>query len=163
MIDRSKRKTLKNIGSIAASGVAAAVSANSFASTAVEVNNEAAFSNTDMAQIRVHTRVSVETNDIEVILTNNSDVTAHITELTPAETVTKRGRFNFAELMKQGELRIEAGESVSVPMTPHPVVIDASDVARRSASLNEALKKSMTARSHDNNLKLRVMDATLFA
>jgi len=60
-------------------------------------------------------------------------------------------------------LRLEAGQSVSVPMIPHPVVIDASDAATRSGSLIEALKKSMTAQSHGRNVAIRVMDATLFA
>lgn len=158
MIDRTKRKTLKSIGTIAA-GSAAAVSTGAFAGALLDMESSAE----ESVQLRVHTRISVKTNDIEVVLTNAGVDTAYITELTPAETVTKRGRFNFAALTNHGELRIEAGQSVSVPMTPHPVVIDASDATSRSASLTEALKKSMTARRHGKHIDLRVMDATLFA
>ena len=159
MIDRTKRKTLKSIGTIAAGSAAAAVSSGAFAGALLDMEPSSEAS----AQLRVHTRVSVKTNDIEVVLTNVGEDTALITELTPAETVTKRGRFNFTALTTHGNLRLEAGQSVSVPMTPHPVVIDASDATTRSASLTDALKKSMTARSFDRNIDLRVMDATLFA
>ena len=159
MIDQKKRKTLKNIGAIAAGSAAAAVSSGAFADALVNVKS----ANESSVKLRVHSRVSVKTNDVEVVLTNVGEDTALISELTPAEPVTKRGRFNFAGLMTQGDLRIEAGQSVSVPMTPHPVVIDASDAATRSSSLIEALKKSMTARSQGRNVDIHVMDATLFA
>ena len=159
MIDQKKRETLKNIGAIAAGSATAAVSSGAFAGALGEVNS----SSESSVQLRVHSRVSVKTNDVEVVLTNVGEDTAFISELTPSETVTKRGRFDFAGLMKQGDLRIEAGQSVSVPMIPHPVVIDASDAATRSGSLIEARKKSMTAQSHGRNVDIRVMDATLFA
>ena len=159
MIDQKKRKTLKNISAIAAGSAAAAVSNGVFAGALGDVKSTSEGS----VQLRVHSRVSVKTNDVEVVLTNVGEDTAFISELTPAETVTKRGRFNFAGLMTQGDLRLEAGQSVSVPMIPHPVVIDASDAATRSGSLIEALKKSMTAQSRGRNVEIRVMDATLFA
>ncbi len=159
MIDQKKRRTLKSIGAITAGSAAAVVSTGAFA----DALGNMASSGEGSVQLRVHSRVSVKTNDIEVVLTNVGKDTALITELTPSETITKRGRFNFAELTKYGDLRIEAGQSVSVPMTPHPVVIDASDVATRSGSLIDALKKSMTAHSHGRSVDIRVMDATLFA
>jgi len=159
MIDRTKRKTLKNIGTLAAGGVAASVSTGAFAGALLDTSE----SLSEDVQLRVHTRVSVLTNDIEVVIRNVGSDTANITELTPSETVTKRGRFNFNELMKHGDLTIQPGQSVSVQMTPHPVVIDASAVTARAESLTEALKRSMTARNHDQNIPVRVMDASLFA
>ena len=147
MIDTVKRKTLKRIGLSAAATAAAGLTGHAVASSSAAglERVEADVILPELADIQVDTRVSSVTNDIEVVVTNRSAQATRITQITPSETSTKRGRFNFDALLAKGDLTLAPGESVTVPMTPHAVVLDASTSAgERAHSLTSALKRSFS-------------------
>lgn len=149
MTDRAKRTTLKRLGALSAvsatgltTGLSGAVAADGAATAAASTGP------TDTAPLggfEVHTRVSASSNDLEVVLTNTGEHTATITQMTPAETVTRRGRFVFGDLFDDtGRLTLGAGESVSVPLQRHPVVLDGSSVHHRAASLADTLRRGVS-------------------
>lgn len=145
MIDHAKRKTLKRVGAMSvatAATVSGAVHAiapmSHMGSPDAPVGDDA-----ELASFRLHTRLSARTNDIEVVLTNTGEHAANITHMTPQEILTPRGRFVFTEIFDDdGQLAIDAGQSVSVAMKRHPVVLDASDMSYRVASLSAQLCRS---------------------
>lgn len=162
MIDKLKRRTLKRIGLTAVATTAAVASGSILATNSVSGVKEGLQDAADLplADIQVQTRVSAATNDIEVVIRNIGDHPTRISQLTPSQTMTKRGSFDFASLMADGDLHLAAGQSVSLPMTPHAVVIDASTTAtERAQSLSSALKSSFSAiTEHDAFARVTVVN-----
>ena len=145
MIDRAKRKTLKRVGALSAataaslSGVVHASGLTPGASSAGGVSLDDA----ELGSFSLRTRVSAQTNDIEIVLTNTGDHAATITQMTPHTVTTRRGRFVLGDVLNDdGRLSIDAGQSVSVAIQRHPVVLDASDVSHRATSLSQILRQS---------------------
>jgi len=148
MVDQAKRNTLKNVAGIGVGAVALATSTNALS----KVNNiqanalasSSAGAAVDLADIQLTTRLSAQTNELEVVLTNVGSVPANITDMTPAEINTARGRFDFDAMFTNGNVKLAMGESVSVPMQHHTVVLDGSSVGNRSASLTKALQQNVS-------------------
>ena len=166
MIDRLKRTTLKRLG-LAAVATGAGVSGSVMASADALSRDLASASDVDslpLADIQVYTRVSAASNDIEVVIQNAGAHPARITQMTPTQTSTRRGVFDFSSLMREGELTLAAGEQVSVGMTPHPVVLDASTTSQqRAASLSAALRRSFSVvTENDAFARVTVADGPRF-
>lgn len=146
MIDHSKRKTLKTIvvatGSVAAGGVSASTLLTNPEFTADDVTATMQ----DLGQIEVSTRLSVEKNDLEVVLTNVGNDSVNITHMTPKVARVARGEFDFSALLKNGSLQLEAGESVTVPLQRKPV-----NVAAPVATLTDTLKNSISVITDSNS------------
>jgi len=166
MIDRAKRITLKRLGSAAVAVTAASTSPQLLASHADQntklVDGTAT---TPVADINVHTRVSATSNDVEVVITNAGDRLTRITQMTPSQTVTKRGRFDFASVLENGELALAPGQHVTIPMKPHAVVLDASSSAgQRAESLTCALRKSFSVITEGESFaRVTIIDQIRFA
>jgi len=146
MIDTVKRNTLKRMGLSAAVVAATGWTGTAFATYTVNVE-DAGDNALSLANIQVNTRVSALTNDIEVLITNTGDQTTRITQMTPSETSTGRGRFDFNALMANGDLTLAPGQSVTVPMSAHKVVVNGSLPAhpgQQAQSLHAALKRSFS-------------------
>lgn len=146
MLDKGKRTTLKSLSLAVFTGLfgtsQAAVDSNG---TISSWKRRVSSTEDSLSYFKVFTQVSSVNNDIEVVIMNVGNKAATITQLTPSETVTKRGRFDFSALMSKGALTLAAGESVTVSMTPHPVVLDASSSAgQRAQSLGQALRSSLS-------------------
>lgn len=146
MIDHVKRVTLKRIGSLAIAVTAASASAHALS---VDVDQKIPSvgepNDASVANIDVYTRVSAVSNDLEVVISNASDELTHITQMTPSQTVTRRGRFDFASLLEDGDVVLAPGQSITVPMTPHARVLDSSSsVSQQADSLTQALRKSFS-------------------
>jgi len=166
MIDKVKRNTLKRISMSAAAVAAAGVSGQSLAS----LNHLSGSPSPDvnalpLADIQIHTRVSAVTNDLEVLVTNTGSSSTTITQLTPSVTVTKRGKFNFSQLLKNGNLTLAPGQSMSVPMTPHAVSVSSLETMNgQSQSLSEALRRSFSVvTENDAFAKVNVIEGMQFA
>ncbi len=127
MVDQAKRSTLKKVTGISV-GSAVLVSSTAIAGLATfigtdsgaDVSKRAAAPLegpvTDLADIEVTTTVSSITNDLEIVLTNTGTESVAITDMTPAELHTARGKFDFNALVEQGSLELAAGEKVRVPL-----------------------------------------------
>jgi hypothetical protein len=166
-MDNIRRQTLKRIAAIAASSGSLTIAGSSLAETdKLRSSNKADTGQElpELADIKVHTRVSSSSNDIEVVITNTGNQSARITQLTPSHTTTKRGVFNFSTLMKDGDFVLDAKKSVTVPMTPHAVAIDgAPSAAQHAQTLTRALRASFSAvTEHSAFAKVDVMDGLRF-
>lgn len=146
MVDKAKRNTLKNVAGIGVGTIAFATSTGALSQLLPDATASAASSlpQSDLADIQVATRISSQTNDLEVVFTNIGEGPATITDMTPAEINTVRGRFDFDALFADGNVKLAVGESVSVPMQHHPVVLDGSSIGKRFSSLNTALKQNIS-------------------
>lgn len=165
MIDKQKRNTLKKLSAATLATATVGASAAALADSASSLNQAASGYNEDIAQIDVYTRVSSSTNDVEVVIQNSGSQSARITQMTPSQTVTRRGTFEFAPLLKNGDLQLAAGQRVTVPMTPRAVVLDASSsAAQRAESLSDALRKSFSVVTENEAFAyVRVADTVRFA
>lgn len=156
MIDQAKRNTLKNVAVIGV-GTAAAIAASPAvlaigASIPDTSTSLAALSLDDsLVEIHVGTRLASTTNDLEVVITNTSNATATITNVTPAEINTVRGRFDFKALLEAGDLRLAAGESVTVPIQHHAVVLDGSSIDERATELTQSLRRNVSIITNGNS------------
>ena len=147
IMDNVKRKTLKQLA-----GIAVTTSGFAFAGNTSAINVASGAATTDtliddatLSTIQLHTRVSSFTNDIEVVITNTGSSVARITQMTPSQTTTARGTFDFAKLMQRGELTLNPRESVVVPMLPHTQTANGSSaLTPHAASLTKALRTSFS-------------------
>ncbi|MFK8076453.1 MAG: hypothetical protein AB8B84_07695 [Granulosicoccus sp.] len=157
MIDQVKRNTLKRIGLTTATVAAGAVGSHTFANASSYLANDRSLSDVQsLADIRVSTRVSSVTNDLEVLIKNIGPESATITQLTPSVTLTKRGQFDFGQLLRDGDVVLAPGQSLSVPMKPHAVAFNAADSASGQArTLTDALRRSFSVIT-DNEAFARV-------
>lgn len=144
MIDRAKRNTLKAL-SVAVAGVATAghVVAGEVSQLATEnmFNRE---SDITLARIEVTTRISVVNNDIEIVLKNVGSEPTTITQMTPSVVRVARGEFNVGGLLNNGPVTIEAGKSVSVPLTRKAVKLWSAASDGVSTPLAANLRKTMS-------------------
>lgn len=164
MIDTVKRNTLKRIGMSAVAATVAGVASHSIASVNTYSVSAAVDGSLPLSDIQVSTRVSAITNDLEVLITNTGKLPTKITQLTPSVTITKRGQFDFGQLMKDGNIALAPGQSLSVPMQPYAVKVNASDTSNQQAqSLSEALRRSFSVISeNDSFAKVTVVDGIRF-
>lgn len=141
MIDRAKRQTLKVI----------AVSTGTLLTTPAVLASNLFGANTNrngyvkpVGQIEVESRLSAQTGELEIVLTNIGDNNAVITQITPARIQHAQGDFNLQSVIANGPLRLKAGESV-------PVVL-----AHNSHNKNKALHHSAASLSHviTNNISV---------
>jgi len=148
MVDKAKRNTLKNVAGIGVGTIAMATSTGAFSQLHNLQNGNssaaASLSQTDLADIQVSTRISSQANELEVVLTNVGEVPANMTDMTPAVIDTARGRFDFDALFADGNVHLAVGESVSVPMQHHTVVMDGSSIGKRSVVLRDALRQNIS-------------------
>ncbi len=155
-MDLTKRKSLKRIAGVVVAGSGISLAQNSLATNSYNVKFNNSENEDSLSSLHVYTRVSASTNDIEVVIANTGKESARITQMTPSQTSTARGVFNFAQLMEQGDLVLEAGQSVSVPMTKHPVVVGTPvNAAKHASSLTQSLRSSFSVIT-DNDAFARV-------
>lgn len=165
MVDKAKRNTLKNVAGIGVGTIALATSTGALAQLAITPEGASSVASSalqnELADIQVASRISSRTNELEVVLTNTGVGPANITDMTPAEINTARGRFDFDALFTDGHVQLEVGESVTVPMQHHRVVLDGSSIGKRSASLSAALKQNVSIVTDGNALAaVEILSAT---
>jgi len=113
MIDDKKRDTLKIMGAAtAAVAMPSVLNAKAFGSDI----NAVTTGDAELANIDIKVRVSVTSNDLELLITNAGSETTNITQLTPAELNTGRGYFDMQAILADGPLSLKPGESIAVPM-----------------------------------------------
>lgn len=113
-MDHKKRTTLKTMA-LTAGAVATGGTASALGLYATDQNGHTT-PVAELAQIDVHVWHSASINDIAIVFTNAGSETTTITQLTPNKLVAARGEFDFSELLKDGPLRLEPGQSVSAPI-----------------------------------------------
>jgi len=148
MIDKSKRTTLKAIAATTASvATGGVVFSSGFGQHgARSSDNRPAHDNPELGNIEVSTRISATHNDLEVVLTNAGNEATTITQMTPSVARVARGELDFAALLKDGPLRLNAGQSVTVPLQRKPVQMGSV----MAPALSDSLKNSMSIVT-DNN------------
>jgi len=155
MIDQAKRDTLKNVAAIGVSAIAITASSGVLARTTPSADPSMSLTPTSCNEGLVHIQISTRqhpiTNNLEVLITNTSQSAAIISHMTPAEINTVRGRFDFNALFDTGELHLAAGESVTVPMQHHAVVLDGSSIEERAAELTNSLRRNVSIISEGNS------------
>lgn len=144
MIDLNKRNTLKKIalgtGTLGAGMVTGGVA------FAGDYTSELTISSADdmeLGNIEISTRVSAANNDLEIVVTNAGQQSVNITHMTPHTVRVPRGEFKLSSLLKNGPVKLEAGESVSVPLKRMPIQMTAS-------TLTDSLKNTVSVIT-DNN------------
>ncbi len=166
MIDKVKRNTLRKLGAGAVAASTAGLAGSAVAKSGIldTLNPDANAGHAELADIEVSTRVSSITNDLEVLITNNGRSSTTISQMTPSVTSTKRGRFDFSALMKQGNIELAPGQSLSVPMRPHAHKVDATDTSGLHAhNLTDALRRSFSViTDNDSFAKVHVRDGIRF-
>lgn len=152
MIDQNKRKTLKTlaVGTGAVVGGSLMMGATALASSAsTEAVKTISLEELELGHIEVYPRVSVENNDIEVVLTNAGRQPVLITQMTPRSLNVARGEFDFSALLKDGPLPMKAGESVTIPLKRK--TLNYSVRTSSVASLDEALKRNLSIVTEDDS------------
>jgi len=156
MVDKAKRNTLKNVAGIGVGAVTAAVAPHAIAKLNATPNNaeslQALAQGSELADIQVSSRISSITNDLEVVLTNTGAAPTTVTDMTPSEIKTVRGRFDFNALFTNGDVNLAVGESVTVPMQHHPVVLNGSDIGKRTLDLTAALRQNVSIVTNGDSL-----------
>ena len=160
-IDQDKRNTLKKaagigVGSVAlvaSSSIAGLAHSASFSPVSSATDVAADVVN-DLADIEVRTTVSAVSNDIEIVLTNTGSEHASITDMTPAEIHTARGKFDFNALLDNGSLELASGENIRVPIQHHTVDVLNSNqlLAGSSGSLKKKLKDTVSIVTNGDSL-----------
>lgn len=147
-MDIAKRKTLKRIASVAAaSSTGALLSSESLADNTSNglTQVDLAENLSGLANFQVHTRISSISNDIEVVISNKGTQRTLITQMTPSQTSTSRGVFDFSKLLGDGPLELEAGKSVSVAITPHKSTASMiQPTTAQAQSLTRSLRSSFS-------------------
>jgi len=155
MFDQSKRNTLKQVAAIGVGTAAAAVSSGVIAQGAGIHRSNAVSDvlslNDSLAQINIGARLSSTTNELEVVLSNTSSKAVNMTAMTPAQVNTTRGHFDFNSLFKAGNVHLAPGESITVPMQHHAVVLDGSSMEERAMELTQSLRRSVSIITDGNS------------
>lgn len=163
MIDHDKRKTLKTIvvatSTVATGSVSAAYSPARLKCATQRRKASPSIAVQELGQVEVSTRLSVKTNDIEVVITNAGHEQISITQMTPRIARVARGEFDFSELLSNGPLHLEAGASVTVPIQHKPV-----SAAVSASSLSDVLKNSMSVIADtDSFASVSILESTAVA
>ncbi len=116
MFEEKKRDTLKILGT------AAAVAAMPSVLNAKQALNSFDGVSPELAAIDIQVRVSVTSNDLELVVRNIGQEKTSITQVTPSTLQTGRGHFDIQSLIAKGPLNLQPGESFSVPMTKSQAV-----------------------------------------
>lgn len=144
-MDLKKRKSLKRIAGVVVAGSGFSLAKNTLAAEQYSLGVSDSEAEASLSSLHVYTRVSSSTNDIEVVIANMGKDTARITQMTPSQTRTARGVFNFAQLMDNGDLVLEAGQAVSVPMTKNPLLVGTPvSVKKHASSLTNSIRSSFS-------------------
>jgi regulator of protease activity HflC (stomatin/prohibitin superfamily) len=114
MFEEKKRDTLKILGT------AAAVAAMPTMLNAKQAVDSFEGVSPDLATIDIQIRVSVTSNDLELVVRNVGQEKTSITQVTPSTLQTGRGHFDIQSLLANGPLSLKPGESFSIPMTRQP-------------------------------------------
>ncbi len=142
MVDQAKRTTLKGAAALGLGTAVATLSGNSIAAL---VGSQSSTSYGDgLDEVEITTRLSSRTNELEIVITNSGQTPYTITDMTPAEIHTVRGRFDFNALFADGDVTLGAGENVVVPMQHHSVVLNSSSITRRVSDLQSALRRNVS-------------------
>ena len=145
MIDRNKRNTLKKMAlGTTALGAGMVTGGAAFAGLP-GLRESLSVDEPELGSIEVTTRVSATKNDLEIVVSNAGQQPVNITQMTPRTLRVPRGEFDFSSLLKNGPLRLEAGQAVTVPLKRMPVQVAAS-----AQTLSDSLRKSMSVIT-DNN------------
>jgi len=154
MIDKSKRQTLKGLAAVTGAAIAGTLPMMASAASTSEVKVTRPYQVWPPValpqQIAVTTRISTEDNDLEVVLTNQSNQPVTITQLVPSQIDTARGSFEFSQVLENGPRQLKAGESIYVPIEHHSVVLGEQTALK---SLQETLQTDLSI----------VTDADIFA
>lgn len=145
-MDRNKRKTLKVfgatvIGGLSASAVAVAGTVRSFSGSGDVAGSADALP--ELSRVGVGTRISSQHNDLEIVMTNTGDQAISITQITPSVVSTPRGSFDLAAVSRDFPT-LAAGQSISIPMQRHAVVLNDSTRAQRGQKLEKVLRERMS-------------------
>lgn len=149
MVDHSKRETLKNVARVSAGIAIGSISGNAAANSAMQPgitkvdDHDLPFTNHELAELEITTRLSSNKNDLEVVITNKGASTANITDMTPAQINSPRGTFDFNALFNEGAVSLKAGQSVSIPLQRHPVSVSSS-ANIRTFPLSKSLKQNIS-------------------
>jgi len=150
MIDKKKRDTLKIFGA-----TTALAAAPTLLNAKTMLGNVSAESVTnELANIDIKVRVSVTSNDLELLVSNIGTQPTNITQLTPSHLHTARGYFDMQGLMQDGPLALKPGEGVTVPLTKqastnllstsNSLIKDLQDrVRRRCLRLSQYIKNAL--------------------
>lgn len=156
MIDKAKRNTLKNVAGIGVGAAAMATSTGALSQLAnvVKTQSQSAIDEgqIDLVDIQISTGISAHKNELEVVLTNVGTVNANITDMTPAQITTARGKFDFNALFENGNVELVVGESIRIPMQHHAVVLNGSSVGSRSESLTNLLQQNVSITTDGDSL-----------
>jgi len=147
-VDQQKRRTLKGVAAVTGATLVGTLSTIVSAESAPSVPTETARQVwppvKSSSQLTVKSRVSSETNELEIVISNEGSEATTITQMTPTRLPTPRGSFNISNVLSDGPRHLAAGESVSIPMQHHAVVLNGSTMLDRQRSLNDALKATLS-------------------
>jgi len=158
MIDSAKRMTLKKITSVGIGATVLATSANVLANarqlaTPLTSNGaERVDSTAKLADFKITTRLSPNSETVQVTITNTSGNSLRITDLSPARVSTTRGYFDFEAVLAKGDVHLSADETIVIPMTPYEDSINPSNAEPRSAFLSEVLSRTVTVTTNNDSL-----------
>jgi len=147
MIDKSKRATLRKLA-VGTGVVAAGASLGSAIASDHQLLDEVRASNSS-GSIEVTTRVSAINNDIEVVLSNTGERELNISHIEPKTVRVARGEFDFASLLQNGTIKLDAGQSVSVPLQRRSMQLH-TPMPMAMPTLSKALQQSMSVITDDN-------------
>ena len=142
MTDFSKRNTLKTIaGSAAAVAVAPMASASSLLNSTSDPAHQAL--NNSRANVQISSRISAESHELELLISNPGDSAATITEIYPSRVFDAKGTFELEAIAGNGKTKLEAGESITVPMT-HSTAYRHTALAHSAASMNDVIRNNVS-------------------
>lgn len=148
MTDASKRRTLKGLAAVAAGTASAGLSSSVLANN---TNPNVFDKGSTNDHLNFETKVSAQTNDIGVVISNPGNETLSINTLTPHEITTFRGKIDLKPLTEGKPLVLAPGEQVSVALSAHDKSLKINERIHHAQSLSQALKTSATAISSDGN------------
>jgi len=114
MIDNTKRTTLKILAVTTGTVVTtSAVQASGILGiTAEDTRVESA--GQIARQVEISSRLSAQTEELEIVFTNSGHNSATIKQITPAKIHHAQGDFNLQSLLANGPIKLEAGESATI-------------------------------------------------
>jgi len=119
MIDSTKRTTLK-ILAVTTGTVATTSAVHASAMLTIPAKNINSKSAGQIAgEIEISTRLSAQTEELEIVLTNSGHNSATIKQITPAKIHHEQGDFNLQSLLANGPITLEAGESAAIGLGHH--------------------------------------------
>jgi len=115
MIDNAKRNTVKKIG-VVIGGAATAVLSSGASNAAVAIGGSGTAQAVPMIFASVRAASDGAHGHVEVELFNNGIEALAIDHITPAESWSDAGRFDFGYLTRGASLTLQPGSSITVPV-----------------------------------------------